>query len=204
MKLRTLTVAALVAGATFSASQASANVSACYYPGVGANVNLSGFKAGDQFRRQIETFDNGVKVTSTVKTFVGPNYPFAISYPYQGPVTLSAAHVGSSPYLTINVPVCPDAVVPKEETPVSESTPVVDKTPVVKPKPKPRPKPLKPLKATKTVLTTKAVGCVPGKRPYRIERTKVVWTREGKVVKTKISKPVKKYGKFCSDPAVTG
>lgn len=61
-----------------------------------------------------------------------------------------------------------------------------------------------PLKVTKWRLVT-AVACkTVGERGYSLVRTRVTWTRDGKVVRVKTSSATRVRGPVCRPPAVTG
>lgn len=160
------------------------------------------------------------EVTSTngdlITGFGKGRIPVSMNLTGTGSVTLRTGSysqpdkLGTGRTLTADFECPTPAPVPPTPEVVPQPTPpavVVPPSNVVPPKPKPKPKP--PLRGVKREIVVRAVPCklLPdgtSTRSYSIRKTKVVWTRAGKVVRTKSSRTYRVYGGYCPIPPVAG
>jgi hypothetical protein len=209
MKLRSLIAVSVVGAALAVPSLASANASADLVCQDGKNViatvGWSNYPVQDKtFRINIVTngwfsfHQSDVSFTEASGKFVHAQEAVPGTHEY----VLYATRLwgGVSPAPNQLTEVARQTLTCNEPLPVVTPTPEPEK-PVVTPNPKPK----KPVVTTqRKVFVVKTVGCVPGTRPYRVERIRVRWVRDGKVFRTKWSKPYTKYGAVCPLPPVAG
>jgi hypothetical protein len=210
MKLRTLFIAGVVGAALAVPSIASANTNGtlvCEEENVVATLNWSNYPIQDKTFRVNVVSDNWFSFHQEDVSFSGASGLFMVTkkaVPGTHEYVLYSTRQGNGFGVKIEVArKTLNCDLPTEKPPVTTTPETKPNKPVVKPKPpKKNPKPR--ITTQRKVFVTKAVRCVPGTRPYRVERIRVRWVKNGEVFRVKWSKPVTKYGAVCPQPAVAG